>query len=114
MLVCELIKFFFLYIILHIFPNVATSITRISIISDMEESIDFFDQYDTNRLPFCDKDQAQHPEDADEVECLRRKIKFYFMNPCEKYHARGRKPWKLMLQIVKIAIITIQVKQSAT
>uniref|UniRef100_A0A3Q2NPP6 Mucolipin TRP cation channel 3 n=1 Tax=Fundulus heteroclitus TaxID=8078 RepID=A0A3Q2NPP6_FUNHE len=42
------------------------------------------------------------------VECLRRKIKYYFMNPCEKYHARGRKPWKLMLQIVKIAIITAQ------
>ncbi|KAJ3599277.1 hypothetical protein NHX12_033240 [Muraenolepis orangiensis] len=30
------------------------------------------------------------------------------MNPCEKYHARGRKPWKLMLQIIKIAIITAQ------
>uniref|UniRef100_A0AAX7SWQ6 Polycystin cation channel PKD1/PKD2 domain-containing protein n=1 Tax=Astatotilapia calliptera TaxID=8154 RepID=A0AAX7SWQ6_ASTCA len=39
---------------------------------------------------------------------LRRKIKYYFMNPCEKYHARGRKPWKLILQIIKIAIITIQ------
>uniref|UniRef100_A0A3P9QBU4 Mucolipin TRP cation channel 3 n=1 Tax=Poecilia reticulata TaxID=8081 RepID=A0A3P9QBU4_POERE len=42
------------------------------------------------------------------TECLRRKIKYYFMNPCEKYHARGRIPWKLMLQIVKIAIITMQ------
>lgn len=42
------------------------------------------------------------------VEKLRRKIKFYFMNPCEKYMARGRKPWKLILQIIKIAIITIQ------
>lgn len=53
--------------------------------------------------------QPQHPEHQ-EVESLRRKIKYFFMNPCEKYHARGRKPWKLMLQIIKIAIITIQVR----
>ncbi|XP_070410382.1 mucolipin-3 isoform X3 [Nothobranchius furzeri] len=30
------------------------------------------------------------------------------MNPCEKYHARGRKPWKLVLQFVKIVIVTTQ------
>ncbi|XP_072552320.1 mucolipin-3 isoform X1 [Salminus brasiliensis] len=43
-----------------------------------------------------------------EVESFRRKLKYFFMNPCEKYRARGRKPWKLMLQIIKIAVITIQ------
>ncbi|CAL8345173.1 unnamed protein product [Merluccius merluccius] len=43
-----------------------------------------------------------------EVEDFRRRLKYFFMNPCEKYRARGRKPWKLTLQIVKIAIITIQ------
>ncbi|XP_039999712.1 mucolipin-3 [Xiphias gladius] len=42
------------------------------------------------------------------VEDFRRRLKYFFMNPCEKYKARGRKPWKLMLQILKIAIITIQ------
>ncbi|XP_019954915.2 mucolipin-3 isoform X1 [Paralichthys olivaceus] len=42
------------------------------------------------------------------VEDFRRRLKYFFMNPCEKYRARGRKPWKLVLQIVKIAIITIQ------
>ncbi|XP_038568576.1 mucolipin-3-like isoform X2 [Micropterus salmoides] len=52
--------------------------------------------------------QHQCVEDLNNVECLRRKIKYYFMNPCEKYHARGRKPWKLIIQIIKIAIITIQ------
>ncbi|KAG7487757.1 hypothetical protein MATL_G00026790 [Megalops atlanticus] len=45
---------------------------------------------------------------CDAVENFRRKLKYYFMNPCEKFKARGRKPWKLMLQILKIAIITIQ------
>jgi hypothetical protein len=44
-----------------------------------------------------------------EVEDFRRRLKYFFMNPCEKYRARGRKPWKLTLQILKIAIITIQV-----
>ncbi|XP_070607590.1 mucolipin-3-like [Erythrolamprus reginae] len=39
---------------------------------------------------------------------LRRKLKFFFMNPCEKFWARGRKPWKLGIQILKIAMVTIQ------
>ncbi|XP_017328587.1 mucolipin-3 isoform X1 [Ictalurus punctatus] len=39
---------------------------------------------------------------------LRRKLKYFFMNPCEKYRTRGRKPWKLTLQLIKITIITIQ------
>lgn len=42
------------------------------------------------------------------VEDFRRRLKYFFMNPCEKYRARSRKPWKLMLQILKIAIITVQ------
>ncbi|XP_037131270.1 mucolipin-3 isoform X1 [Syngnathus acus] len=42
------------------------------------------------------------------VEDLRRRLKYFFMNPCQKYKARGRKPWKLMLQIFKIALITAQ------
>lgn len=40
---------------------------------------------------------------------FRRRLKYFFMNPCEKYRARGRKPWKLMLQVLKIVIITVQV-----
>ncbi|KAK2908148.1 mucolipin-3 isoform X1 [Channa argus] len=69
---------------------------------NMEESGDLYDVYESNGPP------PWAEEDLDNVECLRRKIKYYFMNPCEKYHARGRKPWKLVLQIIKIAIITIQ------
>lgn len=40
---------------------------------------------------------------------LRRKLKFFFMNPCEKFWARGRKPWKLGIQLLKIAMVTVQV-----
>uniref|UniRef100_A0A8C6ULG6 Mucolipin extracytosolic domain-containing protein n=1 Tax=Neogobius melanostomus TaxID=47308 RepID=A0A8C6ULG6_9GOBI len=42
------------------------------------------------------------------VDDFRRKLKYFFMNPCEKYRARGRKPWKLLIQILKIVIITAQ------
>lgn len=42
------------------------------------------------------------------VENFRRKLKYFFMSPCEKYRARGRKPWKLVVQILKIALITFQ------
>uniref|UniRef100_A0A8C1TYN0 Mucolipin 1a n=1 Tax=Cyprinus carpio TaxID=7962 RepID=A0A8C1TYN0_CYPCA len=41
-------------------------------------------------------------------ESLRRKLKYFFMSPCEKYQAKGRKPFKLVLQILKILIVTIQ------
>ncbi|ELK06301.1 Mucolipin-3 [Pteropus alecto] len=44
-------------------------------------------------------------------EQMRRKLKFFFMNPCEKFWARGRKPWKLVIQILKLAMVTIQYLQ---
>ncbi|KAK2816843.1 hypothetical protein Q5P01_025034 [Channa striata] len=45
--------------------------------------------------------------DQDE-EALRRKLKYFFMSPCDKYHAKGRKPYKLVLQLLKICIVTVQ------
>uniref|UniRef100_A0A672HLB7 Mucolipin-3-like n=1 Tax=Salarias fasciatus TaxID=181472 RepID=A0A672HLB7_SALFA len=75
----------------------------------MEDSSDPHDVYGIHEAsPWADSQSQQDDEDRDKVDSLRRKIKYYFMNPCEKYHARGRKPWKLILQIVKIAFITIQ------
>uniref|UniRef100_A0A671NRW1 Mucolipin-1-like n=1 Tax=Sinocyclocheilus anshuiensis TaxID=1608454 RepID=A0A671NRW1_9TELE len=43
-----------------------------------------------------------------EEEAVRRKLKYFFMSPCEKYQAKGRKPFKLVLQILKILIVTVQ------
>lgn len=87
-------------------------VIHIIFISDMDDTSNLYDVYETNGHPPWEDNQRQHVEQLDNVECLRRKIKYYFMNPCEKYHARGRKPWKLLLQIIKIAIITIQVVTS--
>ncbi|XP_030649340.1 mucolipin-1b [Chanos chanos] len=44
----------------------------------------------------------------EEEEALRRKLKYFFMSPCDKYHAKGRKPFKLVLQLLKIVIVTVQ------
>lgn len=56
----------------------------------------------------CNRTDKSHA-DPQFVENFRRKLKYFFMSPCQKYRARGRKPWKMILQILKIAIITIQV-----
>ncbi|XP_020793774.2 mucolipin-3 [Boleophthalmus pectinirostris] len=64
----------------------------------MEESTDPYEDYGVNGDAFVQEKQQN----------LRRKIKYYFMNPCEKFYARGRKPWKLLLQLIKIVIITVQ------
>lgn len=39
---------------------------------------------------------------------MRKKLRYFFMNPIQKWNAKGRFPWKLCLQIVKIIIATIQ------
>ena len=41
-------------------------------------------------------------------EVIRRKLSWYFTNPYQKYKLKGRKPWKLLLQIFKIVLITAQ------
>lgn len=51
--------------------------------------------------------QQQQQEEAEE-EALRRKLKYFFMSPCDKYHAKGRKPFKLGLQLLKIITVTVQ------
>ncbi|XP_064180155.1 mucolipin-1a [Anguilla rostrata] len=44
----------------------------------------------------------------EEEEELRLKLKYFFMSPCDKFHAKGRKPFKLGLQMLKIVIVTVQ------
>ena len=43
-----------------------------------------------------------------EEQKMRHKLEYHFMTPFEKYR-KGRKPWKLAIQILKIIIVTIQV-----
>ncbi|XP_054836648.1 mucolipin-2 isoform X1 [Eublepharis macularius] len=51
---------------------------------------------------------AQPDSDYKEEASLKEDLKFYFMNPCEKFRARRQIPWKLGLQILKIVMVTTQ------
>ena len=44
------------------------------------------------------------------VEVMRKRLKSHFMTPYQKYKHRGRKPWKLLLQLLKLIMLTVQVK----
>ncbi|XP_046405641.1 mucolipin-3-like isoform X2 [Ischnura elegans] len=39
---------------------------------------------------------------------MRRKLKFFFMNPIEKWRVTRRLPYKLIVQVIKIAFVTLQ------
>jgi mucolipin 3 len=39
---------------------------------------------------------------------MRKKLRFFFMNPIEKWHAKRRFPFKFIVQVVKIILVTIQ------
>ncbi|EDO42542.1 predicted protein, partial [Nematostella vectensis] len=40
---------------------------------------------------------------------IRKRLKSHFMTPYQKFKHRGRKPWKLLIQLIKIIIVTAQV-----
>uniref|UniRef100_A0A2K5NEZ5 Mucolipin TRP cation channel 1 n=1 Tax=Cercocebus atys TaxID=9531 RepID=A0A2K5NEZ5_CERAT len=54
------------------------------------------------------------PPTPPEEEDLRRRLKYFFMSPCDKFRAKGRKPCKLMLQVVKILVVTVQVRTAGS
>ena len=43
-----------------------------------------------------------------EEESLKRKLKFFYMNPIEKWNSKRKFPFKLLILIVKIILVTIQ------
>ena len=40
---------------------------------------------------------------------MRRKLKFFFMNPWQKWKAKKKFPFKMILQVIKVVLVTIQV-----
>ena len=61
---------------------------------------------DSNNSGFC------VPADTLEGIVLQRQLRFFFMNPYEKFRLTGEFPWKLCIQIVKIVLVTLQVKST--
>ncbi|XP_071274721.1 mucolipin-1 isoform X1 [Agelaius tricolor] len=58
-------------------------------------------------VPVPGKEEKEEDEEEEEEE-LRRRLKYFFMSPCDKYRARGRRPVKLGLQLAKIVLVTVQ------
>lgn len=40
---------------------------------------------------------------------MGRELRYFFMNPIQKYKARKRIPFKLIIQVIKIILVTVQV-----
>lgn len=59
-----------------------------------------------------EEEEYSHPY-SDEYVSLERKMRnrlsFYFMNPIEKWKTRRRFPYKFLVQIIKIILVTLQV-----
>lgn len=43
-----------------------------------------------------------------EAKALRKELRFFFMNPIQKWRFRRRFPWKLLVQIFKIILVTAE------
>lgn len=43
-----------------------------------------------------------------EEQKMRRKLRFFFMNPIEKWQAKQRFPYKFIVQVIKIILVTLQ------
>lgn len=67
------------------------------------------DLHDGSSRPITLENSQSYHVHEEEEDALRRKLKYFFMSPCDKYHAKGRKPFKLGLQLLKIIIVTVQV-----
>lgn len=46
--------------------------------------------------------------DPNDIETLKYGLDYFFMDPLKKWQRRNTKPWKLLIQILKIAFVTIQ------
>ncbi|KAJ8278974.1 hypothetical protein COCON_G00060400 [Conger conger] len=73
----------------------------------MVNDMNFFVKYRTNEGTDAARSTIIH-DMANEEDILKDDLKYYFMNPCDKYRARRQIPWKLGVQILKIIMITTQ------
>ena len=61
----------------------------------------------TNYLPYPDGSSTLYLDECDQEE-IRKKLEWYFKTPYDKFKDSGRKPFKFLLQIIKIICVTIQ------
>lgn len=47
-------------------------------------------------------------------EAFRRELKYFFMNPIDKWRSKKKIPWKILFQMLKLIIVTMQVYSIGT
>lgn len=67
-------------------------------------SVHYESIYDSTEFSGCQRNR---------VEVMRKRLKSHFMTPYQKYKLRGRKPWKLLFQLLKLIMVTVQVNKQA-
>lgn len=81
----------------------------------MINSVVFMFIYAEADLLLKNEEEPPHPY-SDEYVLLERKMRnrlsFFFMNPIEKWNTRRRFPYKFLIQIIKIILVTLQVRIS--
>lgn len=80
-----------------------------AVLSEWDKLLTPVTRYGSSDLSSEGDRRSAAPQLEGEAAELRRKLKYFFMSPCDKYHAKGRKPFKLGLQLLKIIIVTVQV-----
>ncbi|XP_031629741.1 mucolipin-3-like [Contarinia nasturtii] len=80
--------------------NTATSTT---------EEISFTGVPTSSSQPSASSSSSQlSPMSAFNEDRMRRKLQFFFMNPIEKWQARRKFPYKFVVQLIKIVLLTMQ------
>lgn len=63
----------------------------------------------TSSQPSASSSSSQlSPMSAFNEDRMRRKLQFFFMNPIEKWQARRKFPYKFVVQLIKIVLLTMQ------
>jgi len=83
---------------IHVAPSSTAADTTYKLVNVVSDAGDMSESVDA----------SFHSVDADR---LRRRLKYFFMNPCEKFRAKRKVPWKLFLQLVKVVLVTWQVNE---
>lgn len=55
-----------------------------------------------------DSTTISHDENLDEIDKLKLRLNYFFLDPIEKWKRKNTKPWKLLVQIIKLIVFTHQ------
>ncbi|CAB3368158.1 Hypothetical predicted protein [Cloeon dipterum] len=76
--------------------------------NESEEEIEAMNLARNNRLLINSTVTEQGSSVSQAEEKMRRKLRFFFMNPIEKWQAKRRFPFKFIVQLIKIVLVTAQ------